>query len=161
MAELLLGALLGAIFGVALEHATSFFGAAVLTAKYWHLRGTYEIRRADGESAGTVTIRPRLGNRFLTEGWESGVLYWTGAFQFDDLFMGSARGVYRYLDRGQRPLVDWGNHYLMLLDNGDLVVQWHNVSLARDAKGSYMLCRVSKRIVRVGQTPTRPPCVNR
>lgn len=156
MEELIWGALIGAIFGVALEHATSFFGAAALTIKYWRLRGTYGIWNPEGIRTGAVTIQPRLGNRFLTKGWVSDTLYWTGSFQFDDLFMGSARGVYRYQNRRNRKRADWGNHYLMLLENGDIAVQWHNVSHARDRKGSYLLSRESKRITCDEQSSSEP-----
>ena len=151
--ELLVGAVLGAVLGITFERATSFFGSLALTLKYWRLRGTYEIRTVDDKPGGFFNISPRLGNRFLTEGWATGTLRWRGAFQFDDLFMGSARGIYRYVSGRQEPLVDWGNHTLMLLEDGDFVVQWHNVSHARDSKGAYMLRRLSKKVVRGSQLP--------
>lgn len=153
--ELLVGGVVGAIIGVVFERATSFFGSIAVTLRYWRLRGTYEIRRLDGQSGGFFIITPRLGNRFLTEGWDSGRLWWRGVFQFDDLSGQSARGVYRYVSAASKhPLVDWGNHLLMLLDDGDFVVQWHNVSHARDNKGAYTLHRLSKSLLRGAELPS-------
>ena len=154
--ELFLGGVIGGVLGIFFERATSFFGSIAVTLRYWGLRGTYEIRTVDNQLGGFFVINPQLGNRFLTEGWEADQLWWTGVFQFDDLLGKSAHGVYRYVSFARKhPFVDWGNQLLMLLDDGDFVVQWQNISHARDKKGAYMLHRVSKSILRGAKLPSQ------
>jgi len=136
--------LIGALFGVLLERATSFLGAAIITFRHRRLRGSYTAWSPDGVKGGTVIIRPRLGNSFVTRGTHDDPRDdWTGSFQMEDMFTGSAHGVYRHVNRDP---TDWGNHYLMLLDNGDIAAQWHNVSHGWDRKGRLLWKRDSSRV---------------
>src|SRR5215212_7447055 len=109
--------LLGAVLGVAFERITKFFQNLFFTFRHWRIAGDYTNYN------GVVSIRRGFGNRFLTENREPDPYYnWSGSFQFDDTYMRVGKGAYRYVDHERQN--DWAYHYIMLLENGDISVQW-------------------------------------
>jgi hypothetical protein len=119
--------LLGAVLGVAFEHIFSFIRNVYITLKHWHVAGKYT------HDEGVVRITRRLGNRFITDGKENNAANnWRGSFHFDDAYMRTGRGA--YLEVGRKH--DWGYHYIMLLENEDISVQWENMSEGKRTIGS-------------------------
>lgn len=129
----LLFALIGALIGMALERMTSFLKAVFFTMRHWGIRGTYT------HDNGRVIISTKLGNRFVTKGAENNEANsWTGSFHLDDLYMRTGRGAYRHLHRED----DWGYHYIRLLENGDISVQWENMSAGKRHTGALIWNRM-------------------
>jgi hypothetical protein len=121
--ELLIGAFLGVVF----ERVTKVFQNLFFTVSHWSIAGEYT------HGSGVVNIRRGFGNRFITQSKESDSTYnWRGSFQFDDTYMLTGRGAYRYIEREN----DWGHHYIMLLENGDISVQWENMSAGNRNHGA-------------------------
>jgi hypothetical protein len=115
----LLGGIVGAVIGAMFERIASLLQATFYAYRYRYVRGEYT------HDNGVVRISQQFGYRFITEGRENDPANdWTGSFRFDDLYMHTARGAYRHTKR----IDDWGYHYLRLLENGNLSVQWENVS---------------------------------
>lgn len=46
--------------------------------------------------------------------------------------MRTGRGAYRYVEREN----DWGYQHIMLLENGDISVQWENMSTGNRSVGA-------------------------
>lgn len=130
----LLFAVIGALIGMALEGITSFLKSVFFTIKHRRIRGTYT------HDDGSVTITIKLGNRFITEGSQTDEANsWTGSFHLDDMYMKTGRGAYRHLNRED----DWGYHYIMLLKNGDISVQWENMSAGARETGALIWHKVA------------------
>ncbi len=130
--ELLIGAVIGAVFGVVFERVTKVFENLGFTIRHWSVAGDYH------HGSGVVTIRRGFGNRFTTESKESDPSYnWKGSFQFDDTHMRTGKGTYRYIGREN----DWGYHHIMLLENGDISVQWENMSAGKRNHGALIWFR--------------------
>ncbi|MFA5844857.1 MAG: hypothetical protein WC971_08535 [Coriobacteriia bacterium] len=113
------GAILGVMVGVLAEKVWSVCAAMCFMLRFKKFAGTY---RHDG---GTVIVKTHRSGRFETEGREiKPENNWSGSFRLDDSFLRTARGGYEHTSRAG----DWGYHYVKLLDNGDISVQWENVS---------------------------------
>ena len=119
--------LIGAVIGVVLERVTKVFENLYKTLRHWSIAGEYH------HGSGTVIVRRGFGTHFKTESKENNPTYnWTGSFQLEDATIRTGRGYYRYVAREN----DWGYHYIMLLDNGDISVQWENMSAGNRNHGS-------------------------
>lgn len=111
--------LVGAIIGVVVERLTKVFEKTYITLRHWPIGGEYS------SGTGTVIIRRGFGNHYKTESKETNPTYnWTGSLQLEESNMRTGRGYYRYVERKN----DWGYHYIMLLNNGDISVPWENMS---------------------------------
>ncbi len=125
--ELLIGGVVGAAIGVGFERITSLVQAVFFTFRHRHIQGEYT------HDNGVVSITRRLGNRFVTESRQhNDADNWEGSFQIDDAYMHTGRGAYRHLVRQD----DWGHHYIRLLENGDVSVQWENMSAGNRRTGA-------------------------
>jgi hypothetical protein len=123
----LLFAVIGALIGMVLERMTSFLKSVFFTIRHRGIRGTYK------HDDGSVIITTKLGNRFITEGSQTDQANsWTGSFHLDDIYMKTGRGAYHHLHRKD----DWGYHYIRLLENGDISVQWENMSAGTRETGA-------------------------
>lgn len=119
MVRNLLFLLLGGVAGMVVERVASILHVVYFTLRHRRIRGEYE------HANGFVRIKLKCGHRFVTDGQEHDPSNnWKGSFELDDVYMNTGREAYHHTDR----VDDWGYHYVRLLENGDLSVQWENMS---------------------------------